>query len=107
MKAFTLALTPILASASIGLAGITAPAFAGETIRKTQTVTAKGLDLNTVEGQKMLEQRVEIAARRVCDYNGRPTATRLRKEERACLAQARANARQQVAALIEDHRRGG
>ena len=103
MKKLTLA----LAAASIGVTGITAPAFAGETIRKTQEVSYKGLDLNTAEGQKMLEQRVEIAARRVCDYNARPTSTRMRKEARACLAKARINARAQVAAVIEDERRGG
>jgi len=103
MKTFTLA----LAAASIGLAGITAPAFAGDTVRKTATVSYEGLDLNTAQGQKMLEQRVEIAARRVCDYNARPTSTRMRNATRDCLAKARANARQQVAAVIEDQRRGG
>lgn len=100
-------LTLTLATAAIGLAGITAPAFAGDTIRKTETVSYKGLDLNTAEGQEMLEQRVEIAARRVCDYNSRPTSTRLRKDARECLTKARANAREQVAAVIEDERRGG
>lgn len=103
MKKLTLA----LAAASIGVVGISAPAFAGETIRKTEEVSYKGLDLNTAEGQKMLEQRVEIAARRVCDYNGRPTSTRLRNDARECLAKARASARAQVAAVIEDERRGG
>ncbi len=100
-------LTLTLAAASIGLAGITAPAFAGETVRKTEKVSYKGLDLNTAEGQKLLEQRVEIAARRVCDYSGGPISTRTRKDERACLAKARASARAQVAAVIEDERRGG
>ena len=46
---FTLA----LAAASVGFAGIAAPAFAGDTIRKTQSVSYKGLDLNTAEGQGM------------------------------------------------------
>ena len=103
MKTFTLA----IAAASVAITGIAAPAFAGDTVRKTQEVSYKGLDLNTAEGQKLLEQRVEIAARRVCDYHARPTSTRLRKESRACLAKARANARAQVAAVIEDERRGG
>ena len=100
-------LTLTLVAASLGFTGIAAPAMAGETIRKTETVSYKGLDLNTAEGQKMLEQRVEIAARRVCDYNARPTSTRLRQDSRECLAKARANARAQVAAVIEDERRGG
>lgn len=111
MKTFTLALPLALplafAAASIGVAGTAAPAFAGDTIRKTRTVSYEGLDLNTLEGQKMLEQRVEIAARRVCDYNTQPSDTRMRKASRACLARARASARDQVAAVIEDQRRGG
>lgn len=103
MKKLTLALT----AAAVTLTSAAAPAFAGEVVRKTTTVSYKGLDLNTIEGQKLLEQRVEIAARRVCDYNARPTATHQRREARNCLAKARANAREQVAAIIEDQRRGG
>ena len=103
MKSLTLA----LAAASISVSGIAAPAFAGETIRKPTTVEYADLNLNTAAGQKTLEQRVEIAARRVCDYNGRPTSTRMRKESRACLVKARSTAREQVAAIIEDQRRGG
>jgi UrcA family protein len=100
-------LTLTLVAASVGIAGITAPAFAGETVRKSEAVSYKGLNLNTAEGQKLLEQRVEIAARRVCDVQGGPTGTRARRDERTCLARARTSARAQVAAVIEDERRGG
>ena len=100
-------LTLTLAAASIGFAGIAAPAMADNTEKKTVSVSYAGLDLNTIEGQEMLEQRVEIAARRVCDYNRRETGTLIRTKTRECLAKARASARQQVAAVIEDQRRGG
>lgn len=103
MKTWTLA----LAAASIGLAGITTPAMAGTTITKTMEVSYAGLNLNTVEGQKALEQRVEIAARRVCGYDSGLTSTRMRTEARDCIAKARASANKQVAAVIEDQRRGG
>lgn len=100
-------LTLTLAAASIGFAGIAAPAMANTPEKKSASVSYAGLDLNTIEGQELLEQRVEIAARRVCGYNQAPTGTRMRNEARDCLAKARASARQQVAAIIEDQRRGG
>ncbi|MEM1195369.1 MAG: UrcA family protein [Pseudomonadota bacterium] len=103
MKKWTLA----LAAASIGCAGLAAPALADTTKVKTASVSYAGLDLNTIEGQRMLNQRVEIAARRVCDYGSVRTNTRLRRDAQLCLTKARASARQQVAAIIEDQRRGG
>lgn len=101
-------LTLTLAAASIGFAGIAAPAMADDIEKKTISVSYAGLDLNTIEGQEMLEQRVELAARRVCDYDRTQTGSRIRSTKaRECLAKARASARQQVAAVIEDQRRGG
>ncbi|MEO1730730.1 MAG: UrcA family protein [Pseudomonadota bacterium] len=102
MKTWTLA----LAAASIGLAGITAPATAESTEKTSTTVSYEGLDLNTIKGQELLEQRVEIAARRVCGFDRSITGTRLR-DARQCLVKARESAKQQVAAIIEDQRRGG
>ena len=50
----------------------------------------------------------ERAARNVCGYDELGVGTRIRSNEsRECLVKARANARQQVAAIIEDQRRGG
>ena len=102
MKTWTLA----LAAASIGFAGITAPAMAGNVEKTSANVSYAGLDLNTVEGQKLLDQRVEIAARRVCGFDRSITGTRLR-DARKCLVKARESAKQQVAAIIEDQQRGG
>ncbi len=103
MKTWTLA----IAAASVGFTGLAAPAMAGTEIKTSETVSYAGLDLNTIEGQKMLEQRVESAARRVCGYNEARTNTRLRGDAKSCLVKARASARQQAAAIIEDQRRGG
>ncbi|MDJ0978500.1 MAG: UrcA family protein [Erythrobacter sp.] len=96
-----------LVAASIGAAGIATPALAGDTIRKTEMVSYEGLDLNTIKGQKMLEQRVEIAVRRVCNYYGGRMDTRTQRDARECLKKARISAREQAAAVIEDQRRGG
>ena len=90
-----------------GTVATSAPAMADNTEKTTMTVSYAGLDLNTIEGQKLLEQRVEIAARRVCNYNRTQTGTLIRTKARECLAKARASASQQVAAIIEDQRRGG
>lgn len=102
MKTWTLA----LATAALGVTGMATPAFA-DTIKKTVEVSHKGLDLNTIEGQKLLDQRVEVAARRVCDYYSARRDIRQRRDAQACIAKARAGAREQVAAVIEDQRRGG
>ena len=103
MKTLTLA----IATASIGLVGLSAPATAQESVKKSTSVSYAGLNLNTLEGQELLAQRLEIAARRVCDYNGPSTTTRIRKDARKCLAKARTNARRQMASIIADQRRGG
>ena len=102
-------LTLTLAAATMGVASLSAPAFAGKSDRQTEAVSAKGLDLNTAEGQEMLERRVEAAARRVCGYKdySRQTTLKMKLTSRDCLTQARASAKEQVAALIEDQRRGG
>ncbi|MEM6584762.1 MAG: UrcA family protein [Pseudomonadota bacterium] len=102
-------LTLTLAAASLGLGGIAAPAFAQDSERKTAAVSFKGLDLNTAEGQEILDRRVESAAKKVCSYrtNGRPTAFTNKSAARDCMVKARASAKAQVAAVIEDQRRGG
>lgn len=97
-----------IAAASLGLVMTATPAFAGQDQFHTQSVSTAGLDLSTAEGQRMLEQRIERAARNVCFANEARTGSRLMSREvRTCLADARASARQQVAVIIEDQQRGG
>ncbi|MHA7820648.1 MAG: UrcA family protein [Erythrobacter sp.] len=100
--------TLALASAAFGLVFAVTPAMAGTAEYRTQQISVAGLDLETAEGQRMLEQRVERAAREVCGYDRVQIGTRIRSNEsRECFAKAKSNARQQVAAMIENQRRGG
>ena len=102
MKKFALA----LAAASISVTGMAAPAFASET--KSVNVRYDDLNLNTVSGQETLERRLEKAAKQVCGYDDHKTGSRIRSlVTRQCLAKARAAAKQQFAAVMEDQRRGG
>ncbi len=92
--------------AAIGL--VATPAFAGTEKAPTETVSYAGLDLSTVEGQELLEQRIDSAARRVCQMDRLPTGTKIiPSEARACYAKAKASAHQQVATVVLDQQRGG
>ncbi len=105
----TLAKTAIHALTVVGLAGAAiTPAIAGELDRTGIQVTYSDLDLSTAKGQKILDNRVAKAARNVCRANNPATGTRIISQEAsACLAKARAEAKQQVAALIAEEQRGG
>ena len=100
--------TLAIATASLGLVFTATPALAGPAELPAQKVSTAGLDLSSPEGQQMLERRIESAAREVCQADNIRTGTRIRSSAvRECLAKARASAEQQVAAIIEDQRRGG
>lgn len=97
-----------IAAAALGLACTANPAFAADTQPMSVDVSVDGLDLSTTAGQKLLERRIEQAARTVCRANHPNTGTRIISQQaRACLAKARTQAREQMTALIEDRRRGG
>ncbi|MEM9085013.1 MAG: UrcA family protein [Pseudomonadota bacterium] len=100
-------LTFAIAATSMSFASIAAPAIANEPVTKTVKVHHSGLDLNTIEGQEMLEQRVEAAVRKVCGYSDVRTDSRLRRDVKTCVAKTRSSAHEQMAAIIEDQRRGG
>ncbi|MEO0462554.1 MAG: UrcA family protein [Pseudomonadota bacterium] len=101
------------ASAAMAIAAIALPttAIAGEPIivdAPTTKVSTAGLDLNTMEGRKMLDGRIDRAAREICGYNIALTGSRFRMaESRKCVAKAKASTKQQVAALVADKRLGG
>ena len=100
----TLAIT----AAAIGLAITATPALAQPEERATMRVSTAGLDLNTLEGQRILEGRIDRAARQVCAVDRISIGTRVvSSAKRDCVAKARASAEQQMATLIEDQRRGG
>lgn len=98
----------IMATAGAALALLTAPALAGTTESRSQTISVEGLDLSTPAGQRLLDQRIERAARSVCQSERTRTGTRMQsRAARDCLKIARASARKQVAAMIESRRQGG
>lgn len=97
----------IFAAAAVGSMMIAAPAVAGDD-KPTISVVYSDLNLNTEAGQAALEHRVMAATKAVCGADDVRTGTRLRStSERKCLAEAKKSAKQQVAAIIEDARRGG
>ena len=100
--------TLAIATAALGLAATTTPAFAGQATEMSVAVRTSDINLATAEGQELLDNRIEKAVRTVCRINKLRTGTRIMSQDaRACLAKARAQARQQVAALTENRQRGG
>ncbi len=97
----------VFAAAAASLALIASPALA-DTSEASRNVSIAGLDLATPEGQRLLDQRIETAARAVCAANRSRTGTRIQgREVRECVKAARTSARSQVAAAIADQQRGG
>jgi UrcA family protein len=98
----------VFATAALGLALTGAPAFAEDAEVKTTTVSSAGLDLSTPEGQRILDKRVEAAARNVCDIRTVSTESRIKSvSARSCYNKALASAKSQVATLVQDQQRGG
>lgn len=95
--------------AALGLAGAAiTPAMAGNGQILTVKVNTADIDLGTAQGQKTLDQRVEKAVRHVCRTTDLSTGTRVMSQDAlACLAKARTDAKQQVAALTIEQQRGG
>ena len=102
MKTFT------LAAASLGLALSAAPALAGDGEVASHKFSIADLNLETAEGQEVLNKRIDRAAKNVCRVADIRTGTRLKSPEvRACYAKAKAAARAQVAAMQSSQRLGG
>jgi UrcA family protein len=101
--------TLAIAAAAFGLACTTTPAFATQAMTtKAMDIKVDDIDLETTKGQKILERRIDRAARIVCGVGEIRTGTRIRSHEaRVCLNEAKAQAREQVAALAADRQRGG
>ena len=97
-----------IAAAGAVLAVTSTPVLAGPEKGPSTQVTYDDLDLSTVEGQKELEQRVELAARKMCQADRQNTGSRMRSsEKRKCLDNARRSAKRQTAAIIQEQQRGG
>ena len=100
--------TLAIGAATLALAFTASPALANSSEFVTKDVEFADLNLSTPEGQARLEQRIESAAKSVCSVYEERTGTRLRSPKHtACLANARASGKKQMAAVVADQRRGG
>lgn len=100
--------TLAIAGATLALAFTTTPALAGNSDLPSKDIAYSDLNLNTPQGQARLEQRIESAARSVCRDHERLSGSRIRSPEHgACLANARASAKKQMATIMAEQRRGG
>ena len=104
-----LAKTITYALAAIGMTGAAiTPALAGDVQTRTIAVQTSDVDLATAKGQKILEQRVAKAVRSVCRTASLTTGSRMMDQDAMeCLAKARIDAKQQMAALTLEQQRGG
>ena len=110
MKPLAKTLAPLgHALATIGLASAAiTPVLAADVEQTTIAVRTSDLDLATHDGQKALDRRVDRAIRSVCRTTELRTGSRIMSQEaRECLAKARVDTRQQVAALTLERQRGG
>ena len=100
--------TLAIGAATLALAFTASPALANSGEFETKDVEFADLNLNSPEGQARLERRIDSAAKSVCNVYEQRLGTRLRSPEHvACLANARANGKKQMAAIVADQRRGG
>lgn len=106
----TLAKTAVHALVALGLGGAAVSPVLAENVslRRTAAVSYAGIDLGTPEGQKILDKRIEKAVRHVCRTTDVQTGRRVMSSDALnCLAQARADAKRQLAAIMTNEQRGG
>ena len=94
--------------AALAALSLSAPAAANAAEEQTIMVEYKDLNLTSEKGQRILERRINTAAREVCGLNDVPTGSRIvRPESRACYAKAMSGAMTRYAALVADRQLGG
>ena len=72
------------------------------------SIDYRDLNLSTPEGQAVLDQRINKAARSICAADEQTTGTRIPSSEAVkCVSKAKAQAKTQVAAAIAAQQRGG
>lgn len=77
-------------------------------VAENVAIQHRDLDLSTAQGQKVLEQRIDRAAREVCGLDAVRTGTRVQSSEaKRCYAQAKAQAKKSLAALVSERQLGG
>lgn len=85
-----LVFTKLAMIAVLALHPMAANAASNET--RSISVRSDDIDLNTMEGQKILALRIDRAAREVCDFASDQMGHQVRKIERACRNKAKASA---------------
>lgn len=97
---------PLAAACGLALAASAAPASA-----KTVSVDVAyaDLDLTSPQGQSALDRRIDTAARHICGGDQQRTGTRIvdNAKMRVCVAEVKARAASQVAAVMRDRQLGG
>lgn len=93
------------------LAGAATPAFAEagtNTVPQTMVVKYADLNLASAKDQKILERRIDKAAKKICGLDRARTGTRLKsRDAQDCYREAKANAAKQFAGLIKEQRIDG
>lgn len=89
-------------AAALGAAVIATPASAGQ----VRHVSYSDLNLTTAEGQATLQQRLNSAAWRVCQFRD-DGMLNTAADQTACYRQARKDVAVRVAAITADVQRGG
>lgn len=87
---------PLIAAASAFGLVLAAQGAVASPARTGVAVDHADLDLSTVQGQRELDRRIEVAARRVCTVEAR-TGTIVKRLDRNCYETAMRSARQNVA----------
>ena len=105
---FKHAIAPVIAfAATVAIFAIPDAAIA-EPASNSVTVRYSDLNLDTAEGQKKLEQRIDRAASTVCGLDAIKTGTILRSHQAmACYRQALRDVRSSVATAVTSHRPAG
>ncbi len=105
-----LAPNPYAMAAAIAACALTVtPAIAAADEQdRTASVSYSDLDLSTEEGLATLEQRIDRAARQVCELDRTQTGTRIRdRDARNCYNEAKRSFEERFASLIREARLGG
>jgi UrcA family protein len=98
----------ILTAAAAGIALIATPVLAGESSSQSMSINYRDLNLSTPEGQEKLDQRIDIAARQLCQMSDTATGTRIQSSsKKACYENARKSVKSQIATLVAENQRGG
>ncbi len=95
--------TTLFALTAAGAALVASPAAAEQV-----SIKYKDLNLATSEGQQILEQRIDFAAKRVCEIGRATTGSRMpSREAQVCYDETKAAAAKQIAALVSKNGLGG